>query len=228
MRFSFFYFGLAALFVIGCSQERDDGVIYRTLGMHTGPFNFNQPSIVSWSTASNQSSKPVIVIKTNYVVHRDVPNKPDITVIPLKYHNYYDVRLCTAIERRLIEMGIAVINPPPEHQETVTRGQETSSTEVTPDGSKSKNNGDSIEMRFSCVRDIKSTFAIIADGSTHDIRVLRMDNQQIVAIIQYNAESTDANNNTGIEPERDQSFRTLIEALGFNPKIPARKNNSLP
>jgi hypothetical protein len=87
MRFSFFYFGLAALFVIGCSQERDDGVIYRTLGMHTGPFNFNQPSIVSWSTASNQSSKPVIVIKTNYVVHRDVPNKPDITVIPLKYHS---------------------------------------------------------------------------------------------------------------------------------------------
>lgn len=211
MRLTFFFLGLVALCVVGCSNNRDEYIIYRTV--------------------SDQTIKPVIAIKTNYVVHRDVPDKPDITVIPRKYYDPLDHRLCTVLERHLIEMGIAVINAPPEHEETVTQAQNTSSSEFTTAGSKSKSNGDSIEVRFSSVRDIKSTFAIIADGNLSEIRVLRMDNQQLVALVDYRVDyrtGEDSSNNTGSEPAGLQSFRALIEALGFKPKPPAKKNNSPP
>jgi hypothetical protein len=211
MRFIFPFFGLVALCAIGCSNNRDEYIIYRTV--------------------SDQTIKPVIAIKTNYVVHRDVPDKPDITVIPRKYYDPLDHRLCTVLERHLIEMGIAVINAPPEHEETVTHAQNARSSEFTTNGSNSKSNGDSIEIRFSSVRDIKSTFAIIADGSISEIRVLRMDNQQLVALVDYRVDhrtGEDSRDNTGSEPAGLQSFRALIEALGFKPKPPAKKNSSPP
>ena len=85
-------------------------------------------------------------------------------------------------------------------------------------------------MRFSSVLNIKSTFAILADGSYNKIRVLRMDNQQIVAVIDYSTGDGEAytENTKEIEPIRSQSFRTLIESLGFKPKPPAKRNNSPP
>ena len=168
--------------------------------------------------------------RTEYVVYRDVPDSPSITVIPRLSHDLRDIRLCTALERHLIGMGIAVINAPPEHEETVTHDKDGGSTESTAGGTKSKSKGDSVAMYFSSVLNIKSTFAIIADSSFDKIRVLRMDNQQLVAVIDYNTRDAESytNNTTGTEPVRSQSFRTLIESIGFKPKLPANRNNSPP
>ena len=159
--------------------------------------------------------------RREYVVYRDIPADPSITVLPSRTYNIEDQRATAIVEERMVEHGIHVINRPPAHDLVVTKGAGDASAEVQDKKSAAKAKGEAIEQHFDGVLDLKSTFAFLVNAGTEKIRVVRVDSQQVVGIIDYNSVKGNAwvRATSNREEVNSNSLIDLLTSLGFKVKL---------
>jgi hypothetical protein len=166
------------------------------------------------------------VTRYEYMVFKDVPLNPSITVLP---ETQRDVDYARDIERELIKLGQRVINPPPmrkvEKSETddgLNKGTRTvdaenDRTSVTRAEGRSTN----IVETYWNVIDLKSTHAFYVNDSKWSIRVIDVSSGQVLAVSDMRPKVGFSSSNAARETEM---IVELLKALEFKYKEPPVKN----
>jgi hypothetical protein len=159
--------------------------------------------------------------RREFVIYRDIPASPSITVIPLRPYDDHDLRTCNTVEAALIKMGISVLNKPAPHEEVITKDGASAATKTTESQTRVDGKGITIEQRFSRIVDVRSTFVILVDAKEETLKTIRVSEQEVVSILNY----TNGDGNafmrmvkSGDKENSEDALRSLVQSLGFLPK----------
>jgi len=151
--------------------------------------------------------------KNIFIVQRDVPENPSITVV-----SYGGEVQADFMEETLIQLGIKIMRLGASKVITEKTDTQGTASGVAPEKLLFMRGGQTIEERY-VVREVKSDYLFVIDGNTNRLKIIKVSNEEIISssVLPFNSFSLKLMDKIK-EWEYKNYIHDLLISLGMKPK----------